>query len=72
MTPRWARKAMDKAISRVRFESASIRLPGTPFGKDDTEAIREATRLYTETWIVPLLKAVRDGNRAAAERMTGP
>lgn len=48
MTPRWVKKAMDKAISRARFENASISLPGTPFPEDDTETIREATRLYDE------------------------
>lgn len=65
--PKWVQRAMNKAISRVRFETASVRLPETPLSRDDTEKIREATKLYVETWIVPLLEAVRDNNRAIGE-----
>ena len=67
--PKYVQRAMDLAISRVRFETASLRLPGTDFGDDDTEVIREATELYMETWVVRLLKAVRDGDRSMVEAM---
>jgi len=65
--PKWVKRAMDKAISRVRFEHAAIRLPGTPFPATDTDTVREATKLYVETWIVPLLEAVRDNKRDVGE-----
>lgn len=65
--PKWVQRAMNKAISRVRFETASVRLPETPFPRDDTEKIREATKLYVETWIVPLLEAVRDNKQGVGE-----
>ena len=47
---------------RVRFEGASIRLPTTQFPDEDTEAIQDATRLYVETWIVPILDAIETGD----------
>ena len=68
--PVWAQQAIKQAISRVRFEDAVLRLPGTDISNDDTDVIREATRLYTETWVVPLLEAVRAGNRKGAELLT--
>jgi len=66
-SPKWIQRAMDKAISRARYEDAGLRLPGTPFPDTDTEVIREATRLYVETWLVPLLAAVRDGDVGTAK-----
>ena len=72
MTSKWVQRSMNKAISRVRFERASIRLPDTPFPENDTELIREVTKLYVETWIVPLLEAVRDGKKDVAECIAGP
>jgi len=66
-THEWVRRAMDKAIDRVRLKNASIRLPTTQFPDDDTDAIREAMKLYVETWIVPMLEAVRDGKQREAE-----
>ena len=65
--PKWVQRAMNKAISRVRFEHAAIRLPGTSFPDTDTDTVREATQLYVETWIVPLLEAVRDNNQPTGE-----
>jgi hypothetical protein len=68
--PKWVQRAMDIAIKRVRFENAYVRLPETPFPQDDTEKIREATKVYIETWVVPLLKAVRDNDRGTGESMS--
>ena len=48
--------------ARVRFENAGLRLPGNPFGSDQTAEIRKATRIYVESWIVPLLDAIEEGN----------
>ncbi len=55
-------KACQVIRKRVRFDGASIRLPTTPFPGDDTKAIREATRLYVESWIVPLLDSIESGD----------
>jgi len=67
--PKWIEKAALLAISRVRYESANL-------GGDletatvTTEKIRKATKVYTESWIVPLLKAIAKGDRRMAELMT--
>lgn len=56
-------------ISRVRFEQAVLRLPTTPFPEDDTPAIREATRLYVESWVVPIIEAIGRGDAEALREM---
>jgi hypothetical protein len=59
------RNACDKLLARVRYETAALRLPRHPSdepGANDTALIREATRIYTETWIVPLINAIQSGN----------
>lgn len=56
------KKACQVLRRRVRFDGASIALPTTPFPGNDTPAIREATRLYVETWIVPLLDSIESGD----------
>jgi hypothetical protein len=61
---------MDLLIERVRYETASLSLDPEDSFSEDTQAIRDATELYTRTWIIPLLEAVRDGDRATAEMMT--
>lgn len=55
-------KACQIIRKRVRFDEAKITLPTTPFPGDDTPAIREATRLYVESWIVPLLDSIESGD----------
>ena len=69
---KWVIAAMNGAISKVRLENAVLRLKGTSLFSDDTAKIRNATRLYVETWIVPLLEAVRDGDRHTANNFTRP
>lgn len=56
--------------ARVRYRRASMRLPGTPFPDDDTAVIREATRLYVESWIVPIIDAIEAGDTDALRMMT--
>ena len=56
------KKACQVIRRRIRFKSAMLRLPGTPFPQDDTKAISEAASLYVETWIVPLLDAIESGD----------
>jgi hypothetical protein len=55
-------KACQVLRRRVRFKTASLALPTTPFPGHDTPAIRAATRLYVETWIVPLLDCIESGD----------
>lgn len=59
-------KAVQRACQvlrhKVRFKSAALRLPGQDIGADDTEKIRDATRIYVETWIVPIIDAIETGN----------
>lgn len=62
-------KAVQRACKilrkRVRFERASFRLSGERMSSEaDTAVIREATRLYMETWVVPLIDAIERGDTA--------
>ena len=55
-------RACDLIISRIRFETAVLSLSDSLKDRDeDTEKIRTATKLYVETWIVPLLELIRNG-----------
>lgn len=59
-------RACDVLRSRVRYEPpANLRLPGREtLRADDTALIREATRIYVETWVVPLINAMQSGDAA--------
>lgn len=74
--PRWQQRACDLLLKRVQYETASIGFTRAQLDAmaqrprylaDDTDELRAATRLYTQTWIVPLLEALRDGDRETAE-----
>lgn len=58
-------KAVQRAChllrKRVRFEMAELHLP-PDIGLSDTDRIRDACRLYTETWVVPLINAIERGD----------
>lgn len=56
--------ALNLVIRRVRFELAGFQLPGHSINDTtkDTDAIREATKLYMSTWVEPILMAIRDGD----------
>lgn len=62
------KKACQIIRKRVRFRGASITLPGNPMSKNDAPTIREATRVYVESWIVPLLDAIESGNMTLVRR----
>jgi hypothetical protein len=63
-------RACDILRSRVRFETAHLRLPSSQIlAANDTPVIREATRLYVETWIVPLIDAMQDGEVADVKEL---
>lgn len=58
-------KACDCLIDRVRYKNAAFTPPGprrVESSKEYTDEIREATRLYVETWIVPVLEALKEGD----------
>ena len=55
-------KACQVLRKRVRYDGAGLALPTTPFPGDDTPAIKEATMLYVESWIVPLIDAIESGD----------
>lgn len=73
--------ACDLAVARVRFEGGvgvgfeneqleeMVKIGGG-FPHNHTEIIREATRLYTETWIVSLLQAIANGDTRYLRRST--
>ena len=62
------KKACQVLRRKVRFDGAKISLPNTPFMSDDTAAIREATRLYVESWIVPLIDCIESGDMTLIKR----
>lgn len=64
------KRACNLALRRIRFERAGLDLPNVKESKDATMMIREATRLYFETWVEPLLMAIRDGDTATLAYMT--
>lgn len=53
----------------VRFRTACLRLPGTEWEGNDAPAIRKASKLYVETWVVPLLNAIETGDTRTLQRM---
>lgn len=54
--------------AKVRYAHASLTLPGNPFGCDDTGRIKEATRLFVESWIVPIIDDIERGNYEYTKR----
>ena len=64
------KKACALLISRVRFEKASLTLPHNETPNSDTEVVRMVTKLYTESWIIPLLEGIRDGDTELLKVMT--
>ena len=62
-------QACEILLSRVRFQRADLRLPGTEFPAEDTQAIQEATRLYVESWIVPIIQAIQAGDMKLLDRL---
>ena len=65
--------ACDVLRSKVRYETAYLHLPSTDpcSPNSDTVAIREATRLYVETWIVPIIDAIQDGDMTLLRDIIG-
>jgi hypothetical protein len=56
-------RACDVLRSRVRFETAHLQLPSSQIRmQNDTPVIRESTRIFMETWVVPLIDAMQRGD----------
>ena len=70
-TPATFIKACDVLRLRVRYQKgARLRLPSSQLlTADDTALIRTATRLYVETWIVPLIDAMQSGDITRIKEM---
>lgn len=63
-------RACEVLRARVRYEGACLRLPGTRFEDTDTPRIQEATRLYVESWIMPIIDAIEAGDVKAMLHLT--
>lgn len=64
-TNRTVQDACDRLKSLVLFENAGFRLhKDDPLSQTtgDTKLIKEATNLYTRTWILPILDAIQAGD----------
>lgn len=61
-------KACQVLRKRVRYDGAGLRLAETPFPGDDTARIAQATHLYVESWIVPLIDAIESGDFTVIKR----
>ena len=61
--PKALAKACQVLRRRVRYKQATMRLPGNNnITKNDTAVIQEATRLYVESWVVPIINAIERGD----------
>ena len=50
-------------LVKVRFERAGFTKPGEYMSDEIyTQEIQESTKRYTESWIVPIIEAIRDGD----------
>lgn len=68
-TSQTVKKACQVLRKRVRFTDAGLYLSDGHPGRNDTEAIRKATWLYTETWVVPILDAIERGDTHALKML---
>lgn len=69
MVSKTIKRACQVLRYRIRLRKASLRLPGSHCGDDDTAKIWEAMELYVETWITPILDAIERGNTRDIERL---
>ena len=47
---------------RVRFKTAHLSLPDSGFMANDTPAIREATKIFIENWVIPIIDGIESGD----------
>lgn len=62
-TSKTIQKACQILKKRVLFS------PGEADFGEHTDLIRDQTKLYTETWVIPLLDAIEQGNTRSLQRM---
>jgi len=64
--PKVLAKACQVLRGRVRYKQASLRLPGNgDISSSDTDVIREVTRVYVESWVVPIIDLIERGDLRA-------
>ena len=56
------KRACQVLRSKINLRNASVRLASTEFPKDDTEEIREALKLYLDSWVHPIIDAIEAGD----------
>lgn len=58
------KKACQMLRHRVRYKDASLTLPDSVSFDiaNDTEAIQQATKVYVESWIVPIIDLIECGD----------
>lgn len=63
-------KACQVLRRKVRYKNASFSLSNEVgmWNPEDTEAIRKATKLYTESWVVPILDYIETGDMIGLRR----
>ncbi|PCJ18325.1 MAG: hypothetical protein COA96_17045 [SAR86 cluster bacterium] len=76
----WQKRALKKLRSRINLDSASLQFTqeqmdamngrSRSVSDHDTKEIKEASRRYNNTWVLPLLDAVLKGDRDLAEAMS--
>ncbi|MEM8737257.1 MAG: hypothetical protein AAGG38_02100 [Planctomycetota bacterium] len=77
--PRWQQRAAQYLIDRAKFEKSSVGFTAEQLAElnqrrrympNDSDIIGEAVALYVDSWIIPVLEALRDGDRETAEAYT--
>ena len=64
-------RALRLLRDRVEFKTASFSLtPGHMSNDNDTDRIREATRVYVNSWVTPLIDALLEGDMRTLKVMT--
>jgi hypothetical protein len=53
--------------ARIMLRTAAVRLPSRLKGESDTDWIKRALTAYLDTWVLPLLDAIQDGNARNAK-----
>ena len=55
--------ACDYLIKKVRMETAGFKRPGDFISSDEyTTEVKNATKLYFETWVIPVIKMIKSGD----------
>lgn len=66
-TPKALTKACQLLRGRVRYKTAHFK---NGLHEDVSEQVRNVTRLYVETWVVPLIDAIEKGDIRTLNALT--